>query len=265
MEALIQDCRLYYRYEPAKKAGAPTLLLLHGWGCDGSIFHAFEKAFSSHAALLTVDFPGHGQSGEPPVPWGVPEYAEQLRGLLDQLHIERTDLIAHSFGGRVAIYLASHHPERIGKMILTGAAGLRKPPTKAQSKRQKRYQRCKRLLNMLAKVPFLRKITQKLLERLRLRYGSPDYNRLNENMRKTFVKVISQDLTGMLTEIQSPTLLVWGENDTETPLWMGRKMEQSIPDAGLVVFDGRSHFAFLEEAGRFQVIANQFLWGGETA
>jgi len=97
------------------------------------------------------------------------------------------------------------------------------------------------------------------------KYGSPDYKRLNPNMRKTFVKVINQDLTEYLPQIKASTLLVWGSADTETPLWMGQKMEKEIPDAGLVVFEGRTHFAFLEEAQRFLVIVNTFLFGGNNA
>ena len=82
MEATIQGCHIFYRYTKAEKANGSTILLLHGWGCDGSIFSFIEKGLSEQADVLTVDFPGHGQSGEPPVPWGVPEYAGQIAGLL---------------------------------------------------------------------------------------------------------------------------------------------------------------------------------------
>ena len=64
---------------------------------------------------------------------------------------------------------------------------------------------------------------------LRRRYGSADYARLNENMRRTFSKVISQDLYPFLKDIQAPTLLVWGSEDTETPLWMGNKWRKPFP------------------------------------
>lgn len=261
MEAVIQDCRLFYRWEKAEKQDAPTLLMLHGWGCDNTIFAAFEKSFLQKAHLLIVDFPGHGKSDEPSVAWGVPEYAEQIYALLERLNIVKADVVAHSFGGRVAIYLASHHPEKIGKMVITGGAGLRKAASGTQSKRQKQYKRLKALLNVVGKLPFLKGIVSSLQEKLLQRYGSPDYVKLSPNMRQTFVKVINQDLSAFLPAIQASTLLVWGEKDTETPLWMGQQMEKEIPDAGLVVFDGRSHFAFLEESQRFNVIVNTFLWG----
>jgi len=265
LEALIQDCRLFYRYHPVEKSDAPTVLFLHGWGCDGSIFQAFVSDMNNHAAVLTVDFPGHGQSDEPSVPWGVPEYAEQIRKLLNELNIGRVSIVAHSFGGRVAIWLSSHYPELVEKMVITGGAGIRKPDSAKPSKRQQQYKRLKAIVNAMGKIPFLKGLVDTLQEKLVQKYGSPDYKRLNPEMRKTFVKVINQDLSEYLPKIKASTLLIWGGSDTETPLWMGQQMEKDIPDAGLVVFDGRSHFAFLEEAQRFLVIANTFLFGGNNA
>ena len=252
-------CKLFYRYQPKENAAAPTLLLLHGWGCDGSIFSFIEDGFRDSASLLTVDFPGHGKSGEPPVAWGVGDYGEQLAILLEELGIDKVSIIAHSFGGRVAIYLASQHPQLIHQMVITGGAGIKPPVSERQSKRQKRYKRYQAFLNKLKKCKPIAGLVEKWQAALRRRYGSADYNRLSENMRKTFVKVVSEDLYPRLKDIQSPTLLIWGSEDTETPLWMGQQMEQQIPDAGLVVFEGRTHFAFIEEWQRFLVIVKSFL------
>lgn len=264
METLIQDCKLSYRYQISEKNGTPTILLLHGWGCDGSIFDCFVNEWGKEASVLSVDFPGHGQSDEPPVPWGVPEYAEQVYSLIKQLHISGIYAVAHSFGGRVAIWLSSHHPGLIEKLVITGGAGIRKPEAQTQSKRQKQYKKLKAIVNFFAKFHFLQGFTGRIQEALIQKYGSADYKRLTSSMRQTFVKVISQDLSEYLPDVKASTLLVWGGNDTETPLWMGQKMEKEIPDAGLVVFDGRSHFAFLEERQRFQLIVNTFFFGGNV-
>ena len=196
------------------------------------------------------------------MPWGVPEYAEQIYLLLEKLSVEKVNIVAHSFGGRVAIYLASHYPEVVGKMIITGGAGIRKPASETQSKRQKQYQKLKKLVLFFGRLPGCSGLTERLMAKLRERYGSPDYVRLNERMRATFVKVISQDLSEFLSDIQASTLLIWGSNDTETPLWMGQKMEKEIPDAGLVTFEGRSHFAFAEEPQRFLTIMKTFFEEG---
>lgn len=265
MEALIHGCKIAYRYEKCDKSDAPTVMLLHGWGCDGSIFSSFETEWRKNANVFVVDFPGHGQSGEPDEPWGVPEYAEQLFALMNELGIVCADVVAHSFGGRVAIYLSSHHPEKVGRMVITGGAGIRKPAAQTQSKKQSAYKRLKSIVNCLAKVPFLKKWTDAMQEKLVQKYGSADYKRLNPNMRKTFVKVINQDLSEFLPSIKASTLLIWGSADTETPLWMGQKMEKEIPDAGLVIFEGRTHFAFFEEPQRFAAIVNTFFFGGNNA
>ena len=80
-------------------------------------------------------------------------------------------------------------------------------------------------------------------------------------MKKTFVKVINQDLTDLYDKFRASTLLIWGDSDMETPLWMGKEMQKRIPDAGLVVFEGGTHFAYLEQLQRFNTIVCQFLKG----
>ena len=262
LETTLKNCRLYYQWQRRKEAGAPVVLLLHGWGCDSSIFSFIENGLSEGASVLSVDFPGHGKSGDPPEPWGVPDYAEQIVLLLDELSLPSVNVVAHSFGGRVALWLASHQPERVDRLVITGGAGIRKPVSEAQKKRQARFKRLNRWCSLLKKVPLLRGWMERLQDRLRRKYGSPDYYKLNEVMRSTFVKVVNQDLLPLLPAISAPTLLIWGSDDTETPLWMGQQMEKQIPDAALIVFEGRSHFAFIEEWQRFLLIVKEFFLGG---
>lgn len=241
-----------------REGAAHRVLLLHGWGCDGTIFSFIASGLMEQADVTTLDFPGHGRSDEPPAPWGVPEYAAMVRELIQREGLAPVDIIAHSFGGRVAIYLAATWPELVSKLLITGGAGIKKPAGPQQEKRQRHYKQYKALLGKLEAVRPLQKPISRLQDALRQRYGSPDYNRLSEGMRATFVKIVSQDLLSMLPQIKAPTLLVWGGEDTETPLWMGQEMERDIPDAGLVVFEGGSHFAFLEQWQRFLIIAKRF-------
>ena len=64
-------------------------------------------------------------------------------------------------------------------------------------------------------------------------------------MRPTFNRVIAQDLRGVLPRIKASTLLIWGTEDRDTPLWMGEVMAKEIPDAALVRLEGCGHFAYL--------------------
>ena len=102
-------------------------------------------------------------------------------------------------------------------------------------------------------------LPDKWQENLVQKYGSRDYAALSPEMRKTFVKVVGYDQSALLSHIKNPTLLIWGDRDTETPLWMGQPMEKEIADSGLVVLEGGTHFAYLEQAARFQTIVRQFL------
>ena len=204
-------------------SGKKRVVLLHGWGCSTELMRPVEQALSKDMEVLSLDFPGFGKSGRPPEPWGVPEYADCLRG-----------------------------------MVLTGAAGIRKPQTEEGRRRAEAFQKTKVWIARMRRMKIFGTLPDELERQAREKYGSRDYNALDDEMRKTFVKVISLDLTDALPDITVPTLLIWGDQDTETPLWMGRKMEELIPDAGLVVFEGGTHFAYLEQNARFNTITHHF-------
>ncbi len=261
----ICGCTIHYERRDNDGSKALPVLLLHGWGCDGTMYHGLMDALQDSATLLTLDFPSHGESTEPPKPWGVSDFANLVLELMDTQGIETVDIVSHSFGTRVAIYLAANHPHRVHNLVITGGAGVKKPENPKSSRKTKNYKRLSAAVRTLAKVAPLQKPMKALQEQLIQAYGSRDYAALSQTMRPTFVKIISEDLTPLLPRIKAPTLLIWGSNDTETPLWMGQTMEKEIADAGLVVFEGGSHFAFLEEGARFATIVKQLFWGGESA
>ena len=240
-------------------SGKQKVLLLHGWGCDRTLMEPVAKGLPDGFMTLIPDFPGHGESGRPPEPWGVPEFASCVKQLLNETGFLPCHVIAHSFGCRVAAWLAAEEPELFRNIVFTGAAGIRPKPTAESVKRGIRYKKMKAVCESAKKIPFLAASAEKMETRLREKYGSRDYNALDEEMRKTFVKIINQDLSDLYSRIQSSTLLIWGSADTETPLWMGQEMEKRIPDAGLVILEGGSHFAYLEQLESFNTIVRQFL------
>jgi len=241
-------------------SGNTEILLLHGWGCDAELMRPVAEKLKDCARITMIDFPGNGKrSGRPPEPWGVPEYAECLTELMDRIQVGKCHVIAHSFGGRVAAWIAAREPERFRRIILTGAAGIPGRPTEEGRKRAEKYQRIKRMNEALRKTGVLAPLADSLQKKAREKYGSRDYNALDDEMKKTFVKIVNQDLTPLYEQICSSVLLIWGTEDTETPLWMGQEMEKRIPDAGLVVLEGGTHFAYLEQLDRFCLIARQFL------
>ena len=237
----------------------PRVVLLHGWGCSMEMMSPLAAALEKDHQVLLIDFPGHGKSGFPPAPWGVPEYAACLKEVLEKADFLPCAAVGHSFGCRVAAWLAADDPSVFTRLVFTGAAGLRPRQSEEGKKRAEAFQKKKRAIRRLEGIAPLRTVAEKMEERLRRRYGSADYNALVPEMRATFVRVVNEDLRDKYPLIRQSTLLIWGDADTETPLWMGQEMEKLIPDAGLVIFEGGSHFAFIEQPERFHTVVRFFL------
>jgi pimeloyl-ACP methyl ester carboxylesterase len=153
--------------------------------------------------------------------------------------------------------LAATYPEAAGKLVLTGAAGLIPKRTLKYYGKTWSY----KLLKKIASFRIAGKIGERLKEKLKARAGSSDYRALPDSMKGTFVKVVNQDLKPVLKKVKSPTLLIFGDQDKETPVYFGKIMEKEIPDAGLVILEGAGHFAYLERSGDFVRIAKFFLKG----
>ena len=260
MKKIICGTEVHYRITGK---GTSMVLLLHGWGCNMEMMQPVADALEQDHRIMMIDFPGHGKSGRPPEPWGVPEFASCVETLMEKEHFFPCSVIAHSFGCRVATWLENKRPDMFNRIVFTGAAGIRPIPTEESKRRTDRYKKLKGYCKAIEKIPIAGSIAGKWEEKLRQKYGSRDYNALDDEMRKTFIKVISQDLSGMYNQFRASTLLVWGDNDTETPLWMAKEMCSRIPDAGLVIFEGGSHFAYLEQLQRFNTIICHFLKGDE--
>jgi len=167
------------------------------------------------------------------------------------LGIVKADLIGHSFGGRIIISLAANFPEKVGKLILVDSAGIR-------PKRTARYYLRALMAKTGKRLSSLPLFGKGLKDVIYSRIGSKDYREAG-NMRGTMVKVVNEDLTPLLAKIKAPTLLIWGEEDKETPISHARIMERQIEDAGLVILKGAGHFSYLDNLAQFCLIAANFL------
>ena len=95
-------------------------------------------------------------------------------------------------------------------------------------------------------------------DRIYAAIASRDY--LNAGpLRSTFIKIVNEDLTPLLPHIKSPALLIWGENDKETPVSSAMVMEKLIPQAELVIFKNAGHFAYLDQYSKFRLVVGRFL------
>lgn len=231
----------------------PEVLVLHGWGASIEAVQPITAALAGVCSVHAVDLPGFGESGMPPQPWGVEEYSAWTRALIATLGLDRVSIVGHSHGGRVAIHLAAHHPELVERLVLVDSAGIRAPRTPGWYVRVGRAKIAKHVLNRLGEPG------RALGRRLVGRSASGDYAATDAALRATFVKLVNTDLTDLLGRIRAPALLVWGDQDADTPLRDGETMERLIPDAGLVVFEGAGHFAYADQPQRFARVVRHFL------
>lgn len=234
--------------------GQPVLLL-HGWGSSLEPYRQTMDLLSKKYFVIALDMPGFGRTAEPERPFSVDDYVDFVLEFLKLFSIDRLSLVGHSFGGRVIIKMANRDlPFPLDKIVLIDSAGIKPQPSKKKSWKQ----RCYKLGKWFAQRPLIRKCCPGLLEKLRVKFGSADYAAASPLMRQTLVKVVNEDLTPLLPGIHTPTLLVWGENDTATPLSDGKKMEKAIADAGLAVIQNAGHFSFVEQPFVFRSIMASF-------
>lgn len=252
----INGLRLHYT-ETGNPEGKPVVLM-HGWGCDATTVASIAKALEPTRRVINIDLPGHGKSQEPPMlpdgkPWGVYEYADAVEKLSRQLGLEKPALVGHSYGGRVAIVIGSR--SEVEKIVLVDSAGIKpKRPLKYYVKVYS-FKAQKRLLPLFVG----KKKAAKIIEKKRSKSGSADYRNASPVMRMVMSKSVNQDLRHLLPGISAPTLLIWGENDTATPVADARLMEKLIPDAGLVTFKGAGHYSFLDNPVQFRAVILSFL------
>lgn len=244
---------LNLHYTDSEK-GEKTVVMMHGWGCNHTTLASIERvALSCGYRVINVDFPGFGDSQEPNDVWGVEEYTRQIEALTKELGIKTPIMLGHSFGGRVGILYASRN--QVEKLILVDAAGIKPKRSLKYYWKVYSFKAIKRLMYL-----FLGKETaEKHLDARRAKAGSSDYANASPMMRRILSKVVNEDLTDKLQHIKAPTLLIWGENDTATPLSDAKKMERFIPDVGLVSFPGCGHYSFLDNPMQFAAVLRSFL------
>lgn len=247
----IQNSKIHYTVDGT----GPNIVMLPGWGCNTTHYQKIQTHLAQKFKVYAIDLPGYGLSAAPVEPWSTKNYAELIATFIDKLKITKPILFGHSLGGKIALYLNAKHLIASQKLILVSSAGIK------TRKKLKYY--CKiyfyKICKYIATLPLLRIKLEPKLESYRKKTGSQDYRNANGVMRATLVKLVNEDLRPLLPAIDAPTLLIWGENDTDTPLTSGQIMQQLIPQSQLIIFTKAGHFPFLDDFTKFTTSLDEFL------
>lgn len=214
-----------------------TILILHGWGVNGKRYSELSDILQNEGfSIYSPDLPGFGEEKLKKDAMTVDDYVSFVKDYMKKKNLNNIIVIAHSFGGRIAIKLASSQNTQISKLILTGSAGI-KPKL---SLFVRSIQFIALTFSELFRFSLFRTFKNKIRKMFYFIIGEWDYYNAGD-LRETFKKVIAEDLTSYLSKITIPTLLVWGENDKIIHLSDGEKIENLIPNAKLVVIKNRGH------------------------
>jgi len=221
-----------------------TILLLHGWGQNITMMKSLGDAYSKNYRILIIDLPGFGDSTEPDYAWNVADYVEMVHEFLNNLNVDDVIIMGHSYGGKIGLLYASKYD--VSKLVLFGSP-FKKEIEELSLKTK--------LLKKLKKVPGLNKFEGFAKKHI----GSTDYRNASPLMREILVNTVNLDITEEVKKIKCSTLIIWGTLDEEVPLERAYELEKLIGDAGVVVYDGCTHYAYLERINQTINVVRVFL------
>ncbi len=224
------------------------VILLHGWGQNIEMMKPIGDRICDKNKVIIIDLPGHGKSGEPSYVWSIDDFVLMLKEFVDFLNIKKPILIGHSFGGKISLLYASRF--EVSKLILFGSP-YKKNIQKLSLKTK--------VLKSLKKVPVINKLEGFAKKHI----GSEDYRNATPIMRDILVLTVNLDITEDVKKIKCPTFIVWGSLDEAVSVDDAYELEKLIPDAGLVVYEGCSHYAYLERINEVSRAIRSFIGSGE--
>lgn len=236
-----------------RDGGEKVVVILHGWGAYIEsimpIFNSIPKEYTVYA----YDAPGFGDSEDPKEVMGTYDYYEFLLKFLEIFNIKKATFIGHSFGGKTLTILGARNKDLIDKLVIIDASGVL--PKRKLSYYTKVYSfKAAKKMYMLTHGG-----GEEAMAKFYKRHGSDDYQAADGIMRKCFVKVVNESTRDEFKNIEAETLLIWGDKDDATPLYMGKIFEEEIKNSGLVVLEDAGHYSYLDKFSQFSAVINSFL------
>ncbi len=228
-------------YEKYGKSKKNSIIIFPGWGDNRKTFDSIIKALKDTYTIYIFDYPGFGKSTIKNETLTIYNYAEIFRNFMKDNNIKNPIVIGHSFGGRIIILLSGKYNIKFNKIILMSSAGIKHTNNKIKLK-TKIYKFLKKISEYLPK-----KIKNKYLYFLVKIFGSNDFKSVPNSLKNTFINIVNEDLKEYLSNIDDETLILWGENDVDTPIEDAYLMNSSIKKSGLVIIKNTHHFFYLEK------------------
>ena len=227
-----------------------AVLFLHGWRSDSSVwFPLMRQVAEKRRPVIALNLPGFGGSSAPKRPFMVADFRDVVYDALTKLGYTTSAVIGHSFGGGVALALAATYPDIVSRLLLANSAIVRRKSTEKTAKRN---------LAKIVKPIFKPRVMQPIRRAIYRAMGAEDYV-ATPHLTETYKRIVDEDLTPYLSRISQPTLIIWGENDSETPVLDAKIIESKVEHGKLIVLKDAGHFSFLDKPDEFSEELMSFL------
>lgn len=243
--------------------GRPTLVILPGWGGTQETWTKFTDLARREYSVVCINLPCFGDEPCPADVWGVADYAtfveNKIKHLYESRQIQKDEpliILGHSFGGQIAAYLVATRPHIAQGLILSGPAIIR--PRHGVRRFVLRY--VTNWGKWMFRLPLLEQgslVVKKIWYRV---IDSPDYADTSGIKREIFKKIIREDVRYLLPSILLPTLILWGEHDTYTPLVNSKIISKSISQSELRVITDGTHGLHIHNTEEFFRYISDFVY-----
>jgi 3-oxoadipate enol-lactonase len=236
-------------HELSGPGDAPVVVLAGSLGTDMSMWEPQLPTLRGEFRILRYDLRGHGSSPAPPGPYTIADLGGDVVALLDRLGISRVHLCGVSIGAMTGIWLASHAPERIDRIVLCCTSAYLDP--------EGTYRERAALVRRTGLAPWsaaalerwftapYRRANPGLMEHMTQRLVSAD----PEGYAGCCEALAAMDLRGDLGAVRAPTLVISGEHDPATPPEHGRLIADGIAAARFEQVAG-AHLSSIEQSAR---------------
>lgn len=223
------------------------ILFVHGWAVGIKPYQEILNVLCQRYKVIAPELPGFGKSSGSKLNWDYNDYSNYLSSFLRNLKIQKIHAIGHSLGGGIVATLAATMPTLVQSLILVDSTGIPVEPIPTVL-----FQRA---IEMTAQAPQVKfpqiiQISQAFSYNLFFR---------TKNTVQALLLALQKDLKPLLPKIESPCLLVWGENDLTTPLIAAQEFSRLIKDSELVVVEGVYHEWSLYFVEKFTNIVFNFI------
>lgn len=246
MNVIVQDLMTQY----SRQGAGEVVLILHGWGDSSASWQSFSEQLSTAYDVIALDLPGFGGTDMPVTPWGLTAYAQFVRSFLDKIKVTPYAIIGHSNGGAIAIRGVGQGILQTQKLELLASAGIRGTKTN-------KYLFIASKIGKVIAAPLPKRMKKQLRGRLYNKVGSDMM--VAEHMQETFKLILRDDVREDTAYISLPTLLVYGEHDTETPVALGQQLKDAIEHSVFEQLPDVGHFLQVDAEEKVLRLTKEFL------